>query len=105
MTCLNAARPRDRSHYERFAAYHASFYREVEATSVTPFSGPALDRGLAGTRHALRDTTWLPRPSAITVTICPPITPQAAASNWQEIVRIRDAARAEIARLAGEPLL
>jgi hypothetical protein len=49
VTCLNLMRPRDRSHYERFVAYHESFYREVEATSVTPFSGQALDRGLVGT--------------------------------------------------------
>ena len=42
------AQPRDRSHYERFEAYHESFYRAVEATSVTPFSPRALDRGLAG---------------------------------------------------------
>lgn len=48
VTCLNVMRPRDRSHYERFASYHESFYREVEATSVTPFSGQALDRGLVG---------------------------------------------------------
>jgi ElaB/YqjD/DUF883 family membrane-anchored ribosome-binding protein len=40
-------RPRDRSHYERFGAFHASFYRGVEATSVTPFSPRALDRALA----------------------------------------------------------
>jgi hypothetical protein len=43
------ARPRDRSHYERFVAYHESFYREVEATSVTPFSHQTLDRGMVGT--------------------------------------------------------
>jgi hypothetical protein len=49
VTCLNASRPRDRSHYERFVAYHESFYREVEATSVTPFSLQTLDRGLVGT--------------------------------------------------------
>ena len=49
VTCLNVARPRDRSHYERFVAYHQSIYRFVEVTSVTPFSGPALDRGLSGT--------------------------------------------------------
>jgi hypothetical protein len=49
VTCLNVARPRDRSHYERFVAYHESFYREVEATSVTPFSMQTLDRGLVGT--------------------------------------------------------
>ncbi|MCU0655245.1 MAG: DISARM system helicase DrmA [Polyangiaceae bacterium] len=46
--CLHVGRPRDRSHYERFVSYHESFYREVEATSVTPFSGQALDRGLVG---------------------------------------------------------
>lgn len=49
VTCLNASRPRDRSHYERFCAYHESFYREVEATSVTPFSLQTLDRGMVGT--------------------------------------------------------
>lgn len=58
VTCLNVARPRDRSHYERFVHYHDSFYREVEATSVTPFSAQALDRGLVGAllamvRHAV----------------------------------------------------
>ncbi|MBN1654427.1 MAG: DISARM system helicase DrmA [Deltaproteobacteria bacterium] len=53
VTCLNQHKPRDRSHYEHFVAYHESFYRAVEATSLTPFSGPALDRGLAGTLVAL----------------------------------------------------
>jgi hypothetical protein len=53
VTILNIHKPRDRSHYERFAAYHQSFYRSVEATSVTPFSPRALDRGLAGTLVAL----------------------------------------------------
>lgn len=46
VTLLNIHRPRDRSHYERFEAYHASFYRAVEATSVTPFAPRALDRAL-----------------------------------------------------------
>ena len=53
VTILNIHKPRDRSHYERFAAYHQSFYRSVEATSVTPFSPRAMDRGLAGTLVAL----------------------------------------------------
>lgn len=44
---LNIHRPRDRSHFERFEAFHASFYRSVEATSVTPFAPRALDRALA----------------------------------------------------------
>lgn len=47
VTLLNVHRPRDRSHYERFEAYHATFYRCVEATSVTPFAPRAIDRGLA----------------------------------------------------------
>jgi hypothetical protein len=53
VTVLNIHKPRDRSHYERFSAFHESFYRSVEATSVTPFSPRALDRGLAGTLIAL----------------------------------------------------
>jgi hypothetical protein len=53
ITLLNVHRPRDRSHYERFEAYHASFYRDVEATSVTPFSPRAVDRGLAAVTVAL----------------------------------------------------
>lgn len=53
VTVLNITKPRDRSHFERFPAYHQSFYRFVEATSVTPFSAPALDRGLAGVVVAL----------------------------------------------------
>jgi hypothetical protein len=47
VTLLNIHRPRDRSHYERFGIYHQTFYRSVEATSVTPFSPRALDRALA----------------------------------------------------------
>ncbi|MFN9420186.1 MAG: hypothetical protein ACK578_22235 [Pirellula sp.] len=53
VTIFNLNRPRDRSHYERFTAYHESFYRAVEATSVTPFSPRALDRALAATLIAL----------------------------------------------------
>jgi hypothetical protein len=46
-TVYNWARPRDLSHYERFEHYHASFYRHVEALSVTPFAPRARDRGLS----------------------------------------------------------
>ena len=53
VTLLNVHRPRDRSHYEGFSAWHESFYRSVEATSVTPFSPRAIDRGLAGVVVAL----------------------------------------------------
>lgn len=53
VTVLNVNKARDRSHFERFVAYHESFYREVEATSVTPFADPALQRGMAGTLVAM----------------------------------------------------
>ncbi len=53
ITLLNAHKPRDRSHYERFRHYHETFYRAVEAGSVTPFAARALDRGMAGTLVAL----------------------------------------------------
>jgi hypothetical protein len=47
VTLLNLHKPRDRTHYEQFRSFHASFYRAVEATSVTPFAPRALDRALA----------------------------------------------------------
>ncbi len=49
----NWARPRDLSHYEGFEHYHATFYKQVEALSVTPFAPRALDRGLSGVFVAL----------------------------------------------------
>ncbi|MBD1842488.1 helicase [Cyanobacteria bacterium FACHB-63] len=53
ITLLNVHRPRDRSHYERFQSWHTTFYRAVEATSVTPFSPRAIDRGIAAITVAL----------------------------------------------------
>jgi hypothetical protein len=47
LTLANWTRSRDRSHYERFVSYHEAFYKEVEPTSVTPWSGPARDRSLS----------------------------------------------------------
>jgi hypothetical protein len=49
VTLFNAGRSRDRSHYESFPNYHGALYRQVESTSVTPFSPRARDRAL----HAL----------------------------------------------------
>jgi hypothetical protein len=46
VTHYAASKPRDRSHYEAFLPYHASIYRFVEPTSVTPFSLPARNRAL-----------------------------------------------------------
>lgn len=52
-TMYNAARSRDRSHYESFLPYHSMLYRQVEATSATPFSPRARDRALHAVLVAL----------------------------------------------------
>jgi hypothetical protein len=49
VTLYNWSRPRDLAHYEDFAYHHATFYRQVEALSVTPYARRALDRGTAAT--------------------------------------------------------
>src|SRR5262249_11034376 len=46
VTVYNWTRPRDLSHFETFEQYHATFYKHVEALSVTPFAQGALSRGL-----------------------------------------------------------
>ena len=48
VTVYNQSKSRDRSHYEQFVGYHQAYYRFVEATSITPFSPPARERGLRG---------------------------------------------------------
>ena len=53
---LNNAKARDRSHFETFRTWHSTLYRDVEATSVTPFASRARDRALhaalvAAVRH------------------------------------------------------
>jgi hypothetical protein len=47
LVVLNLHKPRDRTHFEQFGHFHRSFYRSVEATSVTPWAARALDRALA----------------------------------------------------------
>ncbi len=78
VTVLNWARPRDLSHYETFEHFHATFYRHVEALSVTPFAPRSLDRGLTAVLAALvrhRDDTTNPNAAAQT------IDPHAAGSD------------------------
>jgi hypothetical protein len=53
ITIYNASRARDRSHFETFPTWHRTLYREVEATSVTPFASRAQDKALHAVLVAL----------------------------------------------------
>ncbi len=46
VTLYSVSKPRDRSHFEKFRSYHECLYAQVEPTTVTPFSSPAIDRAL-----------------------------------------------------------
>ena len=46
LTVYNNAKCRDRSHFETFSTWHMALYREVEATSVTPFAPRAREKAL-----------------------------------------------------------
>jgi 1-acyl-sn-glycerol-3-phosphate acyltransferase len=61
---------------------------------------PVIPIALCGTRDMLPAYARCLRPARITVAIGPPIRP--AGEGWREMVRLRDAARAEIARRLGE---
>ena len=74
---------------------------------------PIVPVSLAGTRRFLRDGTYLPRPTSVTITVSPPIFPRVVSatenaeenSAWHELIRLRDTTRETIARHSGEPLL
>jgi 1-acyl-sn-glycerol-3-phosphate acyltransferase len=73
---------------------------------------PIVPVSLAGTRKFLRDGTYLPRPTCVTITLSPPIYPHknnpadgGESSDWHELIRLRDETRAAIARHVPEPLL
>ena len=53
VTMYNNMRARDRSHYETFETWHRSFYRDIEATSVTPFASRAQDKAVHAVLVAL----------------------------------------------------
>jgi len=70
---------------------------------------PVVPVSLAGTRRFLRDRTFLPRPTRVTITLSPPIYPSAAMpsggpGHLPEMVRLRDLSREAIARHSGEPI-
>ena len=53
VTMYNNMRARDRSHYETFETWHRALYRDIEATSVTPFASRAQDKAIHAVLVAL----------------------------------------------------
>jgi len=93
VTVLNLHKPRDRMHFEQFGQFHKTFYRSVEATSVTPWASRALDRALAAVvvaaaRHV--DGT---------------LTPEAAVNELKNAVGTRAAVRDAIVARAPERMI
>ena len=82
LTLYNNMRSRDKSHFEQFGYYHKSFYRYVEATSVTPFSIRAIEKALHCVFVALVRTS------------IPSLTANDAAryfkSNDSQVIRIKE---------------
>jgi 1-acyl-sn-glycerol-3-phosphate acyltransferase len=73
---------------------------------------PIIPVSLVGTRRFLRDRTYLPRPTSVTITVSAPIYPrvedghsEGEGSDWHELIRLRDQTREAIARHVPEPLL
>ncbi|WP_253602650.1 helicase-related protein [Acinetobacter pseudolwoffii] len=71
VTIYNNSKPRDKSHYEDFRGYHQRLYAKVEPSSVTPFSRPAIKRGMKAITVAnIRQTSSVNvKPSDIDVSV------------------------------------
>lgn len=103
VTVYNAGRARDRSHFETFPSWHAAPYRDVEATSVTPFASRAQDKALHAVlvslvRHrfaALRDSPVLPAATRMEIEnqVMSLIVARANAVDPEEVAAVRQKLR------------
>lgn len=64
---------------------------------------PVCPVAFRGTRFILREGERTMSPGRIVVTACAPIKPQG--TEWEDIIALRQAVRADIARFCGEPSL
>jgi 1-acyl-sn-glycerol-3-phosphate acyltransferase len=64
---------------------------------------PIVPVVLRGTRSILRSGSWFPRPGRITLTICPPIRPEASGHRWRIALKLRDTVRQAMLQHCGEP--
>jgi fatty-acyl-CoA synthase len=76
--------------------------------SAVATGSPVIPVSLNGTRRFLRDRTYLPRPTKVTITLSAPIYPAVKtggeAQALSEIVRLRDAARQAVGKYSGEEI-
>lgn len=77
----------------RMGAFQAALEAEIPVVPVV----------LRGTREALRDGSWLPRPGRIQVAILPPISVETGQEGWAGALSLRDATRERILQRCGEP--
>jgi hypothetical protein len=93
LAVLNLHKPRDRMHFEQFGQFHRTFYRAVEATSVTPWAARALDRALAAVVVAAARHV-----NAV-------LTPESAVIELKDNVGIRDLVRDAIVNRAPDKMI
>ena len=62
---------------------------------------PVVPVTLSGTRALLRDRSWLPHRTPVTVAVSASVAPRGM--EWGDAIALRDAARSEILRQCGEP--
>ena len=85
---------------------HASGLRpfQMGAFKLAAHTGcPLLPVTLCGTRQVLRDGRLLPSPAPLRVVVSPAIQP--GGKGWPEMIRLRDAAYAEVLKHCGEGAL
>jgi hypothetical protein len=103
LTVFGWARPRDLSHYERFEHYHATFYRQVEALSVTPFAPRATDRGLTALLVSLvrqLEPVWNAEPEAENVDTRSELAREAVRSIRERAEELAAASDGDVERIA-----
>jgi Helicase conserved C-terminal domain len=94
----NWARPRDLAHFEQFRHYHATFYAQVEALSVTPFSLTSMERGLSG----LLVSAARVRDASVSQGLSPELQAGRIEDERQRVVELIEALTARIRKASGE---
>jgi acyl carrier protein len=77
-------------------SFHLGAFVVASQTGV-----PVIPLALRGTRSILRGDQWFFRRGAVHLIITPPIPP--SGTDWPSVLKLRDAARAQILRHCGEP--